>query len=251
MSRLSANPSSVVRDYSPFDNTLSQIIAESVLAKRTDDFASVAAAGVITSSPSMSVSYSEEPAVIPTPTTASDPHKAPGYKISDPAKAPGHRVSKDTATLSRDQTTTSAIPTESSFKPSDYGRPNSTPNAAVGLSLAADTCGPVSQALGTSQDRPASFYMSNNYRPNVAYPVPPPPPGLVQMGPMHTGDVYVPPASQIHQFGAPRNNSGAVTETSVLAAPLMATSLASVSHPDNTVHLFNLPPSVTASSAGN
>ena len=94
VSRLSgtAAASSVMRDYSPFDNALSQIIAESVLAKRTDDFASVAAAGVITSSPPLSVSYSEDTTAIPLPASASDPHKAPGYKISacsDPAKAPG------------------------------------------------------------------------------------------------------------------------------------------------------------------
>ena len=38
LSRLSAAASSVIRDYSPFNNALSQIIAESVLTKRTDDF---------------------------------------------------------------------------------------------------------------------------------------------------------------------------------------------------------------------
>jgi len=73
----------------------------------------------------------------------------------------------------------------------------------------------------------------------------------MQMGPVATGDVYVLPASQMHQFGAARNTGGAVTETSVLAAPLMATSLASVSHPDSTGHGFSIPPPVTATSAGN
>jgi len=247
VSRLSAAASSVMRDYSPFDNALSQIIADSVLTKRTDDFASVAAAGVITSSPPLSVSYSDDTVAMPPPISASDPHKAPGYKISaysDPAKAPGHRVSKDTS-ASRAQTTASAS-TESGFRPSDYGRPNSTPNAAVSSSLAADISVPICEALGASLDRPASFYI----RPNLAYPVPPPP-GLMQPGQMQTGDVYLPPATQVHQFGASRNCGGAVTETSVLAAPLMATSLASASHPDNTVHHFSLPPSVTTSSAGN
>jgi len=250
MSRLSAAAaSSVMRDYSPFDNTLSQIIAESVLAKRTDDFASVAAAGVITSSPPLSISYSEDTTAVAPPAGASDPHKAPGYKISacsDPAKAPGHRVSKDmTASVSRAPTTASST-TETSFKPTDYGRPNSTPNAAASASVA-DISEP---ALAASLDRPASFYISSGYRPNQTYPVPPPPPpGLMQLGLVQTGDVYVPPVSQVNQFGTPRNGGGAVTETSVLAAPLMATSLASVSHPDNTVHRFSLPPSVTASSA--
>jgi len=254
LSRLSAAASSVIRDYSPFNNALSQIIAESVLTKRTDDFASVAAAGVITSSPPLPVSYQEDAAAVPLPASASDPHKAPGYKISacsDPTKAPGHRASKDTTSISRAPTTTSAT-AESGFKPSDYGRPNSTPNAAVGSSLSADNSELVSQTLGASLDRSASLYISSSYRPNVAYTVPPPPPGLMHLGgPMHTADVYVPSASQVHQFGALRNSAGAVTETTVLAAPLMATSLASASHPDNTVHHFSLPPSVTASSAGN
>jgi len=251
VSRLSAAASSVMRDYSPFDNTLSQIIAESVLAKRTDDFASVAAAGVVTSSPPQSVSYSDDTAAVPLPASASDPHKAPGYKISacsDPAKAPGHRASKDTTSVSRAQTTASTT-TESGYKLNDYGRPSSTPNAAVGTSLLAN--GPVCHALGASLDRPASFYISSSYRPNLTYAVPPPPPGLMQLGPMHTGDMYVSPASQVHQFGSPRNCAGAVTETTVLAAPLMATSLASASHPDNTMHHFSLPPSVTTSAAGN
>lgn len=252
VSRLNAAATSVMRDYSPFDNTLSQIIAESVLAKRTDDFASVAAAGVITSSPPLSVSYSEDMSAVPPPASASDPHKAPGYKISacsDPAKAPGHRVSKDATSATRAQTMASTS-AETGFKPSDYGRPNSTPNAAASSSLA-DNDGPVGPALAASLDRPASFYISSSYRPNLSYSVPPPPPGLMQLGAMQTGDVYVPPASQVHQFGTPRNSGGAVTETSVLAAPLMATSLASVSHPDGTVHRFSLQPSVTTSSAGN
>ena len=247
-SRLSAAASSVMRDYSPFDNTLSQIIAESVLAKRTDDFASVAAAGVITSSPPLSVSYSEDAAAGPPPASASDPHKAPGYKISacsDPAKAPGHRVSKDVASVSR-SLTTAFTTTESGFN----GRPSSTPNAAASSSVTADNCEPVGPALAASLDRPASFYVSTSYRPKLAYPAPPPPPGLMQYGAMQTGDVYVPPASQVHQCGTPRNSGGAVTETSVLAAPLMATSLASASHPDSTVHRFSLPPSVSTASAG-
>jgi len=245
VSRLSgaAAASSVMRDYSPFDNALSQIIAESVLAKRTDDFASVAAAGVITSSSPLSVSYSEDATAVPLPASASDPHKAPGYKISacsDPAKAPGHRASKDPSTASRATTTTSTN-TESGSKPSEYGQPSSTSNVAVGSSLGADSGGPVSES---SLDRPASYYITSSYRPNLAYPVPPPPPGLMQLGPMQTGDVYMPAVSQ---FGAGR--AGAVTETTVLAAPLMATSLASVSHADNTVHHFNLPPSVSTSAA--
>jgi len=248
LSRLSATASSVMRDYSPFDNALSQIIAESVLAKRTDDFASVAAAGVIPSSPPLPVSYSEDTIAVSLSASASDPHKAPGYKISacsDPSKAPGHRVSKDMASSSRAQTAASET-TESGFRPSDYGRPNSTPNAVASSSLAAENPSPVGQALAASLDRPASFYINTGYRPNLAYPVPPPPPGL-QIGAMPTGDMYVSP----HQLGAPRNPGGAVTETSVLAAPLMATSLASGSHTDNTINRFSLPPSVTASSAGN
>jgi len=254
MSRLSAAAaSSVMRDYSPFDNTLSQIIAESVLAKRTDDFASVAAAGVITSSPPLPVSYSEDSAAVAPQAGASDPHKAPGYKISacsDPTKAPGHRASKDATTASVSRALTSASSTtESSFKPTDYGRPNSTPNAAASSS-AVDNSESVGPSLAASLDRPASFYMSSGYRPSQTYPVPPPPPpGLMQLGLVQSGDVYVPPVSQVSQFGTQRNSGGAVTETSVLAAPLMATSLASVSHPDSTMHHFNLPPSVTASSA--
>jgi len=249
-----------MRDYSPFDNALSQIIAESVLAKRTDDFASVAAAGVITSSPPLSVSYPDDPAAVPlpAPSVASDPHKAPGYKTStsssDPAKAPGHRVSKDvtTATSRAAQTTAPTASDSSGFKPADYGRPNSTPNAAA-APLSDSSTGPmVAQSLGASLDRPASFYMSGSYRPpNLAgYTMPPPPPGL-----MHLGDIYMPPpASQMHhQFGAGamRNTAGAVSETTVLAAPLMATSLASASQPDNTVHHFSLPPSVTTAAPGN
>jgi len=254
ISRLSANTSSFMRDYSPFDNALSQIIAESVLAKRTDDFASVAAAGVVTSSPPLSVSYCEDAtASVPPPASASDPHKAPGYKMSacsDPAKAPGHRVSKDPSS-SRAQMPMVSSSAESGFQPSDYGRPSSTPNAAASSSLATDNSGSSGQTLGSSLDRPASFFISTGYGPNVAYQVPPPPPGLMQMGPVATGDVYVLPASQMHQFGAARNTGGAVTETSVLAAPLMATSLASVSHPDSTGHGFSIPPPVTATSAGN
>lgn len=258
VSRLSATASSsFMRDYSPFDNALSQIIAESVLSKRTDDFASVAAAGVVTSSPPLSVSYCEDAtASVPPPASASDPHKAPGYKMSacsDPTKAPGHRASKDPSS-SRAQAPPTSTSAESAFRPGDYGRPSSTPSAAVSSSLAADNSGPAIQTLGASLDRPASFFMSacTSYRPNVAYQVPPPPPpGLMQVGPAATGDVYVLPASQVHQFGAARNTGGAVTETSVLAAPLMATSLASASHPDTTGHGFNIPPPVTATTAGN
>ena len=257
VSRLSAPPSSVMRDYSPFNNTLSQIIAESVLAKRTDDFASVAAAGVVTSSPP--ISYSDDPAAGPAPASASDPHKAPGYKISaysgDPSKAPGHRLVKDASSVSsRAAQSTASSTTESGFRPSDYGRPSSTPNAVIVSSSFVDNSGPVGPSLAASLDRPQSFYMGSSYRPNLAYPVPPPPPpGLMQLGAVQTGDVYAPPSSQVHQFGTPRNivGSGAVTETSVLAAPLMATSLASASHPDGTVHHFNLPPSVTTTSDGN
>ena len=256
VSRLSAAASSVMRDYSPFNNTLSQIIAESVLTKRTDDFASVAAAGVITSSPPMSVSYPDDPASVPAPASASDPHKAPGYKLSaysgDPAKAPGHRLVKDTS--SRAPQTMACSTAESAaggFRPtSDYGRPSSTPNAVVSSSLV-DNSGPVGPSLGASLDRPQSFYMAGSYRPNLAYPVPPPPPpGLMQLG---TGEVFMPPSSQLHQFGAPHNIvvGGAVTETSVLAAPLMATSLASASAGDGNVHQFNFPPSVTTTSDGN
>ena len=247
MSRLNANTASFMRDYSPFNNALSQIIAESVLAKRTDDFASVAAAGVVTSSPPLSMSYCEDAtASMPPPASASDPHKAPGYKMSacsDPAKAPGHRASKDPSS-SRTQIPISTS-TEPGFRPSDYGRPSSMPNAAVNSSLAADISGPADQTLGASLDRPASFF--------AAYQVPPPPPpGLMQLGPVAaTGDVYVLPPSQMHQFGAGQSTGSAVTETSVLAAPLMATSLASVSHPDSTGHGFSIPPPVTATSAGN
>jgi len=265
LSRLSATMASVMRDYSPFNNALSQIIAESVLTKRTDDFASVAAAGVVTSSPPLSVSYADDAtAPVPLPAAVSDPHKAPGYKAvaaSDPTKAPGHRASKDVASSLRAQAPSSTA-TDAGYRPVDYGRPNSTPNAAVNLSVAADNpelvCsnnvglggpdnpGLVGQALAASLDRPASFYANTAFCPSVGYPVPPPPPpGLVQMGPAPAGDV-----SQLHQFGAARN---CVTETSVLAAPLMATSLSSVSHADSTGHHFSLAPPVTATaaSAGN
>ena len=251
VSRLSAS-TSFMRDYSPFDNALSQIIAESVLTKRTDDFASVAAAGVVTSSPPLSVSYCEDATVsMPPPATASDPHKAPGYKMSacsDPTKAPGHRATKDAASYRGAQVPPISTSADGSgFRPSEYGRPSSTPNAAASSSLTADNSS--GQTLGASLDRPASFFMSAGYRP-YQVPPPPPPPGLMPMGPVATSDVYVLPASQ---FGGARNTGGggAVTETSVLAAPLMATSLASASHPDATGHGFSIPPPVISTSAGN
>lgn len=210
-SRLSATTSSVMRDYSPFNNALSQIIAESVLTKRTDDFASVAAAGVVTLSPPLS----DEPTVAapPPPATASDPHKAPGYKVSDPAKAPGHqRLSKDTATSSPRVPSTSTL--ESSLRSADYLRSQSTPSSGV--------------ALGASLDRRDSFYIRTcGYRPPLNVP-----PSLMQFD-----------AGDVRQFAAGR---GAVTETSVLAAPLMATSLASACYLDNNTGL----PHAATTSAG-
>jgi hypothetical protein len=237
--RPAAIATTIVRDYSPFDNKLSQI-TEAVLAKRTaDDFASVAAAGVVVTSSQLlaPATYADEsPTYQANAPGTADPDlmaKAPGYRpqaSADPSKAPGHRVSKDPFGP-RGCTTTSATPSDNNFQSHDFGRPSSTPTAAVSLISDSSLVG---RALGASLDRPPSLYGPNNIYgsgPGLGFTqhghLPP------FAGNVHSAESFV---SSLHHgmgnaslqqpFGAPCSLGSAVNETSVLAAPLMTTSVA-------------------------
>jgi predicted RNA-binding protein YlqC (UPF0109 family) len=253
----------VVRDYSPFDNALSQI-AESVLAKRSEDFASVAAAGIITASPPLPTQFSDDSIMSPAGSSSLQlMAKAPGYKPPtsyDLAKAPGHRVGKDTPTRTSANTSVcvAASSSDAVFHPTEYGRPSSTPAATIHSPLSVDDSvgggGPIGgHGLGASLDRPASFYGGGVYMPgggiNFTQPPPVPPPGLMHFrGSVpnhHETAAFVP--SLAHQFGGSRSLGSAVSETSVLAAPLMATSVASVSQPGCIENHLVMPTPVPAS----
>ena len=224
------------RDYSPFNNVLSQI-TESVLAKRTaDDFASVAAAGVVTTTsatPNFVIDKTAPSYKSPPTTDMSDPDlmaKAPGYRPPasiDPSKAPGHRAGKDAVSFGP-RSVVAANDVSVGYQPADFPRPNSTPTVAMSLMDNTDLVG---HALGSSLDRPPSLYAT----PGPMYgfsQLPGHLPAFSATSGMSLEQfaVSLPHAGSvggIHQvFGAPCSLGSSVNETSVLAAPLMTTSVA-------------------------
>lgn len=252
VSRPAAVATTIVRDYSPFNNMLSQLTG-SVLAKRpADDFASIAAAGVVSSSQLMSPdTFTADSSVYHQSivTSSSDPElmaKAPGYRPmagADPAKAPGHRVSKDSSSFgTRGCSTTSAAVNDSNFQSHDFGRPNSTPTAAMSLINDSNLVG---RALAASLDRPQSLYGGGNIYgpgPGLGYTQHSHLPPFAQGS--HSLDAFVSSVqhgvdgvSGQQPFGTPCSLGSSVNETSVLAAPLMTASIAPgsvVSHDHNT-----------------
>jgi len=231
------------RDYSPFDNPLSQI-TESVLAKRSgDDFASVAAAGIVVTSSQLltpaTFADNSAPYHIGTNNTT-DPDlmaKAPGYRPlagTDPSKAPGHRANKDVSSFGpRGCMTTSATANDNSFQSHEFGRPSSTPTASMSLMNDASM---VIRDLAASLDRPMSMYGGggNMYGPGSGLNFPQHAHMTAFSTNVHARETFVSTyqtgvsgtSVQQQTFGTPCSLGSAVNETSVLAAPLMTTSIA-------------------------